>query len=301
MQKIILITGATDGIGLETAKMLAQQGHHILIHGRNPAKINKVVAALSRLSKTAVIESYVADLSTLPEVEALATQIMAGHQRLDVLINNAGVYKVSDITTSDNLDVRFVVNTIAPYLLTQKLLPLFNTHSRIDALLEGVEVQTGVNYFDNKDAYNQLADKVLYTGKIDEFFDCQFGALEYRSLHFETEVLDEENYQGNAVVNYTERDVPYTRILEHKHFEFGNQEKTVVTKEYPHEFSKDNEPYYPINDETNNALLARYQELALTAPYADKFIFGGRLANYKYYDMDDTIEAALALTSKELS
>ncbi|GMM86548.1 UDP-galactopyranose mutase [Pseudoalteromonas sp. MTN2-4] len=180
-------------------------------------------------------------------------------------------------------------------------IPIGGYNALTDALLEGVEVQTGVNYFDNKDAYNQLADKVLYTGKIDEFFDCQFGALEYRSLHFETEVLDEENYQGNAVVNYTERDVPYTRILEHKHFEFGNQEKTVVTKEYPHEFSKDNEPYYPINDDTNNALLARYQELALTAPYADKFIFGGRLANYKYYDMDDTIEAALALTSKELS
>ncbi|AZZ96270.1 UDP-galactopyranose mutase [Pseudoalteromonas sp. R3] len=180
-------------------------------------------------------------------------------------------------------------------------IPIGGYNALTDALLDGVEVKTGVNYFEDAEKYNQMADKVLYTGKIDEFFACQFGKLEYRSLHFETEVLDEENYQGNAVVNYTERDVPYTRILEHKHFEFGAQEKTVVTKEYPHEFSKDNEPYYPINDETNNALLARYQELAKTAPYADKFIFGGRLADYKYYDMDDTIEAALALTSKELA
>lgn len=131
MQKIILITGATDGIGLETAKALTQQGHHVLIHGRNPAKVNKVVTALSRLSKNAIIESYIADLSTLSEVEALATQIKSDHKRLDILINNAGVYKVSDITTPDNLDVRFVVNTIAPYLLTQKLLPLFDATGRI--------------------------------------------------------------------------------------------------------------------------------------------------------------------------
>ncbi|MFS1419320.1 SDR family NAD(P)-dependent oxidoreductase [Vibrio splendidus] len=131
MQKIILITGATDGIGLETAKALTQQGHHVLIHGRNPAKVNKVVTALSRLSKNAIIESYIADLSTLSEVEALATQIISDHKRLDILINNAGVYKVSDITTPDNLDVRFVVNTIAPYLLTQKLLPLFDATGRI--------------------------------------------------------------------------------------------------------------------------------------------------------------------------
>ena len=179
-------------------------------------------------------------------------------------------------------------------------IPIGGYNTLTNALLDGIEVKTGVNYFDDVDTYNQLADKVLYTGKIDEFFDCQFGALEYRSLHFDTQVLDEENYQGNAVVNYTEKDVPYTRILEHKHFEFGTQAKTVVTKEYPHEFSKDNEPYYPINDETNNQLLARYQALAKTAPYADKFIFGGRLANYKYYDMDDTIEAALALTTQEL-
>lgn len=131
MQKITLITGATDGIGLETAKALAQQGHHILVHGRSPAKINKVVTALSRLSKSAIIESYIADLSILSEVEALANQIRSSHKRLDILINNAGVYKVSEVTTPDNLDVRFVVNTIAPYLLTKKLLPLFDATGRI--------------------------------------------------------------------------------------------------------------------------------------------------------------------------
>ena len=163
------------------------------------------------------------------------------------------------------------------------------------------EVKTGVNYFDRNLRWDELAQKVLYTGKIDEFFNCQFGELEYRSLHFETEILDQQNYQGNAVVNYTARDVPYTRILEHKHFEFGTQPKTVVTKEYPHEFSKNNEPYYPMNDERNNALFARYRALAKTPPYADKYIFGGRLADYKYYDMDDTVEAALALTKTEFA
>ncbi|MEZ9513653.1 SDR family NAD(P)-dependent oxidoreductase [Vibrio splendidus] len=131
MRKKIIITGATDGIGLETAKMLAQQGHHILIHGRNPTKLSKVETGLSRLSKDAIIESYVADLSYLSEVETLANQVKSKHEKLDVLINNAGVYKVSDITTKDNLDVRFTVNTIAPYLLTQKLLPLFDANGRI--------------------------------------------------------------------------------------------------------------------------------------------------------------------------
>ncbi|MEZ8016845.1 SDR family NAD(P)-dependent oxidoreductase [Vibrio splendidus] len=131
MRKKIMITGATDGIGLETAKMLAQQGHHILIHGRNPTKLSKVETGLSRLSKDAIIESYVADLSSLSEVETLANQVKSEHEKLNVLINNAGVYKVSDITTKDNLDVRFTVNTIAPYLLTQKLLPLFDASGRI--------------------------------------------------------------------------------------------------------------------------------------------------------------------------
>ena len=131
MHKTILITGATDGIGLETARMLAQQGHHILIHGRNPAKLNKVKTGLSRLCKNAVIDSYIADFSSLAEVKTLAQQIRDKHLQLDVLINNAGVYKVSEITTAENLDVRFVVNTIAPYLLTQMLLPLFDATGRI--------------------------------------------------------------------------------------------------------------------------------------------------------------------------
>ena len=179
-------------------------------------------------------------------------------------------------------------------------IPIGGYNALTDALLEGIEVQTGVNYFEDKDIYDALAQRVLYTGKIDEFFEFQLGKLEYRSLHFETEVLDEENYQGNAVVNYTERDVPYTRILEHKHFEFGTQEKTVVTKEYPHEFSKDNEPYYPINDDVNNSLLAQYKELANKPENKEKYLFGGRLADYKYYDMDDTIEAALTLCKQEL-
>jgi UDP-galactopyranose mutase len=179
-------------------------------------------------------------------------------------------------------------------------IPIGGYNALTDALLDGIEVQTEVNYFANKSELDSLAEKVLYTGKIDEFFEYSLGKLEYRSLHFETEVLDEPNYQGNAVVNYTERDVPYTRILEHKHFEFGTQEKTVVTKEYPHEFSKDNEPYYPINDAHNNALLEDYKALAQQPENAAKYIFGGRLADYKYYDMDDTIEAALAMTKAEL-
>jgi UDP-galactopyranose mutase len=162
----------------------------------------------------------------------------------------------------------------------------------IEKLLDGIETRTGIDYFNEKDYFNELANKVVYTGKIDEFFDYEFGNLEYRSLHFEHETLDINNYQGNAVVNYTEREVPYTRIIEHKHFEFGQQEKTIITKEYPHEFSKDLEPYYPINDEKNNAIYAKYKEKTLLM---DNIIFGGRLAEYKYYDMDDIVEKALKI------
>ncbi len=179
-------------------------------------------------------------------------------------------------------------------------IPIGGYNALTEALLDNVEVRTGINYFDDRQHWNDQAKRVLYTGKIDEFFDCELGTLEYRSLHFETEVLDRANFQGNAVINYTDKDVPFTRILEHKHFEFGTQDKTVITREYPHEFSKDNEPYYPINDDANNALFEQYRSLANSREYAQKFILGGRLADYKYYDMDDTIEAALALCAKEL-
>ncbi|MFV0555390.1 MAG: UDP-galactopyranose mutase [Mangrovibacterium sp.] len=162
----------------------------------------------------------------------------------------------------------------------------------IERLLAGIEVRTNVNYFDYREELNALADKVVYTGKLDEFYEYQFGKLEYRSLHFENELLDIQNYQGNAVVNYTDREVPYTRVIEHKHFEFGNQEKTYITREYPHEFSKDNEPYYPMNDDKNQQLLEKYQALA---SQESKVIFGGRLAEYKYYDMNVVVERALEL------
>ncbi|MFV0517961.1 MAG: UDP-galactopyranose mutase [Aminipila sp.] len=162
----------------------------------------------------------------------------------------------------------------------------------IESLLAGIEVRTNVNYFDDKEQLNSLANEVVYTGKLDEFFCYQFGKLEYRSLHFENELLDVANYQGNAVVNYTERSIPYTRIIEHKHFEFGDQEKTYITREYPHEFSKDNESYYPINDNKNQKLLEKYQELVAQQK---NVIFGGRLAEYKYYDMHHVIEKALEL------
>jgi UDP-galactopyranose mutase len=142
-----------------------------------------------------------------------------------------------------------------------------------------------------------VAEKIIYTGPIDEFFDCQFGPLDYRSLHFETEVLDKDNFQGNAVVNYIDADIPYTRIIEHKHFEFGQQTKTVITREYPQAWSLGKERYYTVNDEKNSALYAKYKAMA---EKQSKVIFGGRLAEYKYYDMDDVIERAMAVAKQEL-
>lgn len=160
----------------------------------------------------------------------------------------------------------------------------------IEKMLEGIEVRLNSNFFDKREEYENIADKIIFTGMIDEYYNYCFGKLEYRSLRFEIEVLNEENYQGNAVVNYTEREIPYTRIIEHKHFEYGQQEKTVITKEYPSEWKEGEEPYYPVNNERNNELYSKYKELA---DKEEKVIFGGRLGEYKYYDMDKVIEKVL--------
>lgn len=160
----------------------------------------------------------------------------------------------------------------------------------VEKMLEGIEVRTNTDFFDFRKENPDIADKTIFTGMIDEYFNYCYGTLEYRSVRFETEVLDCENYQGNAVVNYTERNVPYTRIIEHKHFEFGQQEKTVISREYSSEWKVGMEPYYPVNDEKNNQLFRKYRELA---EQEENVIFGGRLGDYKYYDMDKVVGAAL--------
>ena len=160
----------------------------------------------------------------------------------------------------------------------------------IEKMLDGIEVKLNTNFFDDREYFENIAEKIVFTGMLDEFYNYKFGKLEYRSLRFETEILDEENYQGNAVVNYTERKIPYTRIIEHKHFEFGKQEKTVITREYPNEWKEGDEPYYPVNDEKNNKLYEKYKELA---EKEENIIFGGRLGEYKYYDMDKVIGKVL--------
>ena len=162
----------------------------------------------------------------------------------------------------------------------------------IEKMLDGIEVKLNTNFFDNREYFENIAEKIVFTGMIDEFYNYKFGKLEYRSLRFETKILDKENYQGNAVVNYTEREIPYTRIIEHKHFEFGKQEKTVITKEYPSEWKEGDEPYYPVNDEKNNKLYEKYKEVA---EKEENVIFGGRLGEYKYYDMDKVIEEVLKI------
>lgn len=164
-----------------------------------------------------------------------------------------------------------------------------------EKLLDGIEVRLNENYKDLRGA--KIAEKTIYTGCIDEFFDYKFGALEYRSVRFENEILEKENYQGNAVVNYTSSDIPYTRIIEHKHFEFGTQPKTVISREYFAEWKPGIEPYYPINDEKNSMLFEHYKTLAQSRP---DVIFGGRLGQYRYYDMDMVIRAALEAVKKEL-
>lgn len=167
----------------------------------------------------------------------------------------------------------------------------------VEKMLDGIDVKTGTDYFEFIRENPDVAEKTVFTGMIDEYFGYKLGALEYRSVRFETEVLDTDNYQGNAVVNYTDREVPYTRIIEHKHFEFGKQEKTVISREYSSEWHQGMEPYYPVNDDKNNTLFEEYRKLA---EKEENVIFGGRLGNYKYYDMDKVIEAALETCEKEL-
>lgn len=178
-------------------------------------------------------------------------------------------------------------------------IPIGGYNRLINELLEDIEVITNTNYFHQRNHWDNIANKVLFTGCIDEFFDYCCGRLEYRSLRFEHQHLNHiENFQGNAVVNYCEPEVPYTRIIEHKHFEFGEQRSTVITYEYPDHFETGKEPYYPINDEGNNKILKEYRSLAMQQ---NKVLFGGRLAQYTYADMDDTIAAALDLWEKEKS
>lgn len=168
----------------------------------------------------------------------------------------------------------------------------------VKKMLEGVEVKLGTDYFEFIKENKDIAEKTVFTGMIDEYFQYALGVLEYRTVRFETEILDTKNYQGNAVVNYTDGEVPYTRIIEHKHFEFGQQEKTVISKEYSLEWKQGMEPYYPVNNEKNNFLYEEYKKLASKE---SRVIFGGRLGSYRYYDMDKVVEQALKLVEIELS
>ena len=177
-------------------------------------------------------------------------------------------------------------------------IPVGGYNVLIERLLESCDVHLNVDFLQDKEKLSSLADKIVYTGTIDSYYNYQYGALEYRSVRFESEILDEQNHQGVAVVNYTDRETPYTRVIEHKHFEFGTQPKTVVTKEYSADWKLGDEPYYPVNDEKNQKVYAQYQALAKNEP---NVIFGGRLAEYKYYDMDKVIASALDAAQRELA
>ena len=194
------------------------------------------------------------------------------------------------------LPVRFTFDNNYFNALYQGI-PSLGYTAMVEKMLEGIDVQLGVNFLENKSSLTSLADKIVYTGPIDAYFDFSLGELSYRSVRFENEILDIENYQGNAVVNYTDAETHYTRVIEHKHFVFGNQPKTVISREYSQEWTRDVEPYYPVNDDKNGALYKEYEQLAKKEK---NVIFGGRLAQYKYYDMDAVILAALDAAKKEL-
>lgn len=194
------------------------------------------------------------------------------------------------------LPVRFTFDNNYFNALYQGI-PIGGYTKMVSNMLEGIEVNLGVDYLENKAEYNQMANKVIYTGAIDAYFDYKLGTLEYRSVRFDTEVLDKSNFQGNAVVNYTDAETPWTRIIEHKWFEFGSQPKTVISHEYSSEWKPGDEPYYPVNDEKNSMLYVQYRTLAKNE---EKIVFGGRLGEYKYYDMDSVIASALEMCEKVL-
>ena len=194
------------------------------------------------------------------------------------------------------LPVRFTFDNNYFNALYQGI-PIGGYTAMVERILEGVEVRLGVDYLENKEELDALCDKVVYTGPIDAYFGYCYGPLGYRSVRFETELLDTDNYQGNAVVNYTDGETPYTRIIEHKHFEFGTHSKTVISKEYSQEWQPGIEPYYPINDAENSALYEKYRGLS---ERESRVIFGGRLGEYRYYDMDAVIASALLLAEREL-
>lgn len=169
-------------------------------------------------------------------------------------------------------------------------IPIGGYNKIIEKMLDKCDIKLGIDFFENKSELEKIANNIVFTGMIDEFYEYKFGVLEYRSLRFETDILNKSNYQGNAVVNYTDKETPYTRIIEHKYFEFGEQDKTIVTREYPAEWNKGDDPYYPINNDRNNDMYNKYKELALKEK---NYIFGGRLSDYKYYDMHHVIRTAL--------
>ena len=195
------------------------------------------------------------------------------------------------------LPVRFTFDNNYFNALYQGI-PMGGYTKMVENLLDGVEVRLGEDYLSKKDEYDAMAEKIIYTGAIDAYFDYALGALEYRSVRFENEILDMPNFQGNAAVNYTDRETPWTRIIEHKWFEFGDQPKTVISREYSSEWKLGDEPYYPVNDEKNGNLYEEYKKLAAMET---KVIFGGRLGEYKYYDMDAVIASSLDMCEKELA
>lgn len=195
------------------------------------------------------------------------------------------------------LPVRFTFDNNYFNALYQGI-PIGGYTKMVANMLEGIEIQLGIDYLENKQEYDKIAETVIYTGAIDAYFGFKLGTLEYRSVRFETEVLDKPNFQGNAAVNYTDAETPWTRIIEHKWFEFGTQPKTVISREYSSEWTPGEEPYYPVNDEKNGKMYEEYKRLSENEK---KVIFGGRLGEYKYYDMDKVIESALKKSDELLS